>query len=147
MRDKGKTEIYKCPVCLFELWNPIVPLTVSWLGLYNDARFPGRCILVLNEHAEDFASLNANLAQSFIYDTQLAARAIRSITKAPRINYALLGNQLSHIHFHLIPRGLPGDPIPTRTPWEHPDYKSELSHLDVERMVRQLQSALASVVG
>lgn len=33
-----------------------------------------------------------------------------------KLNYGLLGNQLPHIHWHLVPR-LPGDPAPREAPW------------------------------
>jgi len=38
---------YRCATCGFELHHPIATLSVSALGLYDDARFPGRCILAL----------------------------------------------------------------------------------------------------
>lgn len=129
---------YKCTVCKFSLWYPICELTVSYLGLYNDSRFPGRCILVLKNHAESFSDLDTDLAQAFVMEARSAARAIKIATGAPRVNFAILGNTQPHIHCHLIPRGFPGDPIPTRTPWEHPTKKSELPIREQERLVARL---------
>lgn len=140
----GNTGGYQCTVCSFELWHPIARLSVSFLGLYNDARFPGRCLLVLEKHAEDFSEIDPKLAQAFIGDAQIAARSIRSATEVPRINYAILGNQEPHLHIHLVPRGYPDDPIPTRPPWEHPAKKAELPIEEVNRLVREIRLALES---
>jgi diadenosine tetraphosphate (Ap4A) HIT family hydrolase len=38
-----------------------------------------------------------------------------------RINYECLGNQLAHVHWHVIPRyAAPIDPDPTETVWVRP---------------------------
>ncbi|MCC6159865.1 MAG: diadenosine tetraphosphatase [Deltaproteobacteria bacterium] len=110
-----------CAQCGFSLWLPIAALDVSTLGLYNDARFPGRCILALNDHAEDFALIPEKLAFEFVLDARHAARAIAIAMKVPRVNYAILGNAEPHVHFHLIPRNPSDDPVPNRSPWNHPD--------------------------
>ncbi len=112
---------FSCSHCGFALWLPVASLNVSTLGLYDDARFPGRCILALNEHAEDFALMSDDLAFDFILDARLAARAIAEAMAVPRVNYAILGNAEPHVHFHLIPRNPDVDPVPNRSPWNHPD--------------------------
>ncbi len=112
---------YACPTCPFRLYWTIASMRTSTLGLYDDARFPGRCILVLNQHAEHLADLPDTTARLFLADVQAAGRAIRTATSATRINYAILGNVEPHVHAHLIPRGLPGDPMPNDSPWRHPD--------------------------
>jgi diadenosine tetraphosphate (Ap4A) HIT family hydrolase len=117
---------YMCPVCDFALWLPLVKLKVSVLGLYDDARFPGRCILALNEHAEDFSRLKSQVARDFFEDCQKAARAIQAAVGVERVNIAILGNEVAHVHFHLIPRRPLDEPIPTRPPWEHPAAKYAL---------------------
>jgi diadenosine tetraphosphate (Ap4A) HIT family hydrolase len=99
------------------LFKPIGELSVSTLGLYDDGRFPGRCLLALNSHAEHFEDLPRTLAQQLTDDIQRAASAIRKATAAKRINLAILGNVEPHLHVHLIPRGGVSDPVPGRSPW------------------------------
>jgi len=48
----GVTVGYECDQCRFDLWLPVASLFVSELGFYDDARFPGRCILAFRDHAE-----------------------------------------------------------------------------------------------
>ncbi|MEW6280783.1 MAG: HIT family protein [Candidatus Eremiobacterota bacterium] len=132
---------YRCAVCSFRLWQPIARLGVSTLGLYDDARFPGRCLLVLNEHHDDFSTLNPELTARFVADVQLVGRAIRTALSPVRVNYALLGNAEPHVHFHLIPR-YPDDPVPDQAPWKHPDRATNLPEPERRRVVAALQEAL-----
>jgi diadenosine tetraphosphate (Ap4A) HIT family hydrolase len=125
---------YTCSTCGFELWLPVLTLDVSTLGLYNDARFPGRSILALHEHYEDLSDVEPDLLSQFMADVSSAGRAIKSATEADRMNYAVLGNIEPHVHFHLIPRVLAKDPVPQRPPWEHPAPVSPLSQDEVDRI-------------
>jgi diadenosine tetraphosphate (Ap4A) HIT family hydrolase len=97
------------------------------------------------EHAEDFAELEEKVSQAFVSDAQTAARAIRKVTGVPRINYAILGNEEPHVHFHLIPRGHANDPIPTRPPWEHPNNKVELVDSEIQRLIGDIQLVLSQI--
>lgn len=117
----GKGLTFLCPVCQFSLFHPLAELRASTLGLYDDARFPGRCILALSEHREDFTDLEDDLMYSFMRDVRIAARAIQRATQAKRVNVALLGNTVPHVHAHLVPRVAGGDPVPGSAPWSHPE--------------------------
>jgi hypothetical protein len=78
LRELKNDVQFSCPACSFSLWIPLATMSVSVLGLYDDARFPGRCILALNEHREDFSLLEKPLASEFFADCQRAARAIKA---------------------------------------------------------------------
>ena len=130
-----------CSQCGFELWNPIARLRVSTLGLYDDARFPGRCILVFDSHVEDVLELSPDEAGAYLADTRIAALAIQSAVHPVRMNYAILGNAVPHLHIHLIPR-LRGDPVLTQSPWRHPLGAVPLSAAEKGRLIRQLRGTL-----
>ena len=100
------------------LWHPLVDLTVSTLGLYDDARYPGRCLLVLHEHVEDMTSMPNDLACALLGDARRAGFAIQQAVQADRINYAVLGNVVPHMHYHLVPRRWQIDPAPGLSPWQ-----------------------------
>ena len=134
--------LYECKECGFSLWNPIARLTVSTLGLYDDGRFPGRCLLVLNEHFSQWEVLDRGLMQPFIEDAQRAARAISRASGSPRVNFAILGNTEPHVHCHLIPRRSEGEPNPKKSPWNDPRPVKKLLP-DARRI---LERAIASEV-
>ena len=134
---------YTCPQCELALWQPIARLTCSTLGLYDDVRFPGRCLLVFHKHVEDFAALDSQDTLAFIEDAKRAARAIQAATKAPRINYAILGNAEPHLHFHLVPRLDAEDPVPGKSPWNHPDEATPLPAATREKLVAKIAAHIA----
>jgi diadenosine tetraphosphate (Ap4A) HIT family hydrolase len=136
----GTESTYRCVECGFSVWHTIRTLSASVLGLYDDARFPGRCLLVLATHYEDPLAVPERLMEAFIRDAAQAAEAIRAVTGAPRLNYAILGNTAPHIHCHLIPRGLAEDPAPLQSPWAT---GADECRLDVARR-QQLAAQIAT---
>jgi diadenosine tetraphosphate (Ap4A) HIT family hydrolase len=132
----------RCERCGFSLWVPIVALDVSTLGLYDDRRYPGRCLLVLNEHFEDLGAMPGDLACALLTDARVAAGAIQEATGTRRVNYAVLGNAEPHVHFHLIPRGGPADPAPGRSPWQTTSLAEPLHAKRRTDLVQQIGSSV-----
>lgn len=75
------------------------------LGLYDDSRFPGRCLLVFHSHIEDFSLLSPEQSLAFVEDAKKAARAIQAVTNVSRINCAILGNVERHMTRSQLERG------------------------------------------
>ena len=122
---------YVCRVCDFDVWHPVAQLSVSVLGLYDDSRWPYRSILVLKNHHEHLDELDLDLANRFFLDLSIAGRAIREESRSLRVNYAILGNEVAHVHAHLIPRGAGPEMVPNRPPWEDP---RPVGSLGIERL-------------
>lgn len=119
--------MYTCASCGFSLWLPVAELKHSQLGLYDDARFPGRCLLVLKQHEERFEGLERDLMCAFVEEAQGVGKALRAATGCERVNLAVLGNAEPHVHFHLIPRYPRREPRPTKSPWDDPRQKEGLA--------------------
>lgn len=113
----AKLETTTCDQCGFSLWLPIMDLRSARLGLYDDARFPGRCILSLNQHYDLMEDVPAATFHQFMSDVQLVQVAIRIATGCDRVNLAVLGNRERHVHAHLIPRVSASEPFPEDSPW------------------------------
>lgn len=131
-----------CRDCGFDIWLPVAPLSVSTLGFYNDARWPGRCLLMLNRHAEHLEDIPPNEGSAFLRDIQIAGHAIKQASGAVRINYAILGNEVPHVHAHLIPRFGSTEALPTRPPWEDPRPSQELDDGDVQDWINKISGEL-----
>lgn len=122
-----------CEQCGFDLWIPIASLEVADLGLYSDGRFPGRCILKIREHFDSLEELPEETALAFLRDTQKSMAAIRLATNAERVNFAVLGNAVAHVHGHLIPRFPGAEERPKSSPWDDPRPRCSLpSQLESE---------------
>ena len=133
---------YSCDRCGFSVETPIAKLSASTLGLFPDRRLPGRCVLVLHDHQEHFEALPEDLARRFMRDVAHAARAVRSVTGSTRLNYAMLGNQVAHLHMHVMPRGGPGDSNPRVSPWELTEPEAPLADAVRDDLVKRMRDAL-----
>ncbi len=96
--------------------NRIADCGVATAYLHDDQFFPGWTVLVLNRHATELFELAAAERATLMDEVARLADALAREFDAVKINYALLGNQLPHIHWHVIPRGA-HDPAPREAVW------------------------------
>lgn len=65
----------------------------------------GRCLVKLNRHAEDLFDLDREERQELFEKIMPDLRkAIDESFRPEMYNYASLGNEVRHLHLHLIPR-------------------------------------------
>lgn len=107
---------WACEVCGFELRYPVSESEVTVLALYDDGRYPGRCLLARRKQVEHFDDLEPREAHLFVDEIIRYGRGLRTALAVPRVNYAILGNVEPHLHAHLIPRAGPGDPAFGKNP-------------------------------
>ena len=127
-----------CSTCNFELYNVIALLPNSTLGLYDDNRFPGRSILTLNKHYSHLEDIPDNELLMFMQEIKQAVASIKRTTKVDRVNIAILGNAVSHVHAHLIPRYPEQETFPNKSPWNDERELQPLNLLDKERLMDQI---------
>jgi len=108
-----------CPACSRQ-WpdeaQRIVDCGSSIAYLHDDQFFPGWTFLVLKQHATELWQLDAAERATLMEEVTRVARAVGTAFGALKMNYELLGNQIAHIHWHLIPRGA-DDPAPRLPVW------------------------------
>jgi diadenosine tetraphosphate (Ap4A) HIT family hydrolase len=108
-----------CPACT-GLWpapeQRIVDCGATVAYLHDDQFFPGWTCLVLKRHATELWQLERGERAALIEEVSRVARAVGAAFDAVKLNYELLGNQIGHIHWHLIPRRA-DDPAPRSPVW------------------------------
>ena len=108
-----------CPACTGP-WpsagQRIADCGTSVAYLHDDQFFPGWTVLVLKRHATELWQLTPGERTALIEEVARVARAVATAFEAVKVNYELLGNQIAHIHWHLIPRAA-GDPAPRAPAW------------------------------
>ncbi|MBA4119665.1 MAG: hypothetical protein C0513_03065 [Isosphaera sp.] len=102
----------------------IARLGASYAVLHTQQGPRGWCVLWLDRHADHLDELDAGAQGRLFGDVALVARAQRAVFAGaggapPRINYACLGNQVAHVHWHLVPRHA-DDPMPAVPVWSWP---------------------------
>ncbi len=132
---------YCCKECGFDLWQYVARIPSAHVGLYDDNRYPGRCLVVLPRHAEEFAELTKAEMFDFMFSVQRVAKAIKNAVGATRMNYAILGNAVPHIHAHIIPR-FEDDPNPNSSPWSRSDKAKAMPKEKSQEIIQRIREEL-----
>jgi diadenosine tetraphosphate (Ap4A) HIT family hydrolase len=66
--------------------------------------FTGYCVLVSRVHAAELFELSDDIRIGFLDEMTRLAHALAREFRPRKMNYELLGNQVPHLHWHLIPR-------------------------------------------
>jgi len=125
--------------------NPrfIVELSQSYVVLGDEQFYRGWCVLLFKQHHEQLPQLPVDQQRELWNDVAAVAGAVYRELKPVRINYECLGNQLHHIHWHIIPR-FADDPDSTQPVWLRPapNRRGSLSAADEKKLIAQLSSAI-----
>jgi diadenosine tetraphosphate (Ap4A) HIT family hydrolase len=132
-----------CGTCGFELWIPVTKLKVSHVGLYDDARFPGRMIVSLDHHFEHFDQIDPKVLADLMIDIQTASLVLQERCNADRVNIAILGNKDPHVHVHVIPRRVTDVNFGV-APWENAEPHRKLAPEDRLAIIELLQQGFSN---
>lgn len=111
--------------------------------LNPDQFFPGWVFVVLRRHATELYELSTVERARLIEDVNRMAHALARVYQPVKMNYELLGNQVAHIHWHLIPR-LAGDPDPRWPVWRVQHDPTPLPPGEVAGRIEGIRRALVS---
>jgi diadenosine tetraphosphate (Ap4A) HIT family hydrolase len=108
-----------CKVCLGQWPRPdhrIADCGLSVAYFHEDQFFPGWTVLAFKRHLTELYQLSAEERVQMIEEVTAVAKALVAVFQPVKVNYALLGNQLPHMHWHVVPR-LRDDPTPLEAIW------------------------------
>lgn len=112
-----------CPLCqqVSEAQGGISPRLIHDFGSTiliagDHQHYPGYCLLLLKQHHREMHDLSHPIQEQIFRDLMTAASAIAKAYKPWKMNYASLGNQVEHLHWHLMPR-YESDPKHRDHPW------------------------------
>ncbi len=87
--------------------------------LVADVDYPGYCRVVWSDHEREMTDLTASDRRHLMSVVYAAEGAVRTCLHADKINLASLGNQVPHVHWHVIPRWHDDRHFP-QTIWSQP---------------------------
>jgi diadenosine tetraphosphate (Ap4A) HIT family hydrolase len=131
-----------CPLCETEsenvLWNDARCRVV----LVDDADYAGFCRVIWQTHVKEMTDLAA-ADQLHLFAVVLAVEAqLRELMQPAKINLASLGNQVPHLHWHVIPRFVDDAHFPDPI-WAARKRKAPLRDIDVFRLAQGLAAKLS----
>jgi diadenosine tetraphosphate (Ap4A) HIT family hydrolase len=114
--------------------------TALFLGEHQ--YFEGYCVLWLKRHVRELHELSQAEAAFVMAELHRASAAVAAEFKAWKINIASLGNQVSHLHWHIFPR-YENDPFKLEHPWVHAEkFKEKPDDGKILANVMRLRTAL-----
>ena len=135
-----------CPACAGQIAAPaqkIAELSTSVVYLADDQFFPGWCLLVLKRHATELWQLAPAERTALMDEVTRVAQALAVVFDAVKMNYELLGNQVAHIHWHLVPRRA-DDPSPRMPAWTVQHEPKRLSAAETAERVARIRAQLGA---
>lgn len=72
--------------------------------LADEHDYPGFCRVIWSAHIAEFSDLSAAERDRLMRAVGAVERAQRAVLQPVKVNLASLGNQVPHLHWHVIPR-------------------------------------------
>ena len=93
-----------CPLCHPENETVLWQDARCRIILVHDPDYPGFCRVIWRDHVKEMTDLAAPDRAHFITAVFAVERVLRELLRPDKINLASLGNQVPHLHWHVIPR-------------------------------------------
>lgn len=138
------SEQVSCKICAknWPLANHFIgTLGVSDAYLFEDQFFLGWTVLVLKDHRTELFQLTQGERGRLMEDVSRVGEALTQVFAVRKINSELLGNQVPHIHWHVVPRLL-ADPDPLKPVWCVSHEPVQLTLESLNEHLRLLRGAL-----
>lgn len=97
----------------------VAELETGYVVMGDHQYFEGYTLFLGKEHKRELHELDGGYKQKFLVEMSLVAEAVHHAFKPHKLNYELLGNGDSHMHWHIFPRQL-SEPNPTHPVWWTP---------------------------
>ena len=123
----------------------IADLGLSAAYLHEDQFFCGWTVVVFKRHARELFELAPTERIQLMEEVSRLAKVLFETFEANKINYAQLGNQIPHIHWHVIPR-LPNDPAPLEPVWSVAHDRLVLLPDQGQALIARIRTALGRMV-
>ncbi|PWM45874.1 MAG: HIT family protein [Clostridiales bacterium] len=82
----------------------VIELETGYVVLGDHQRFFGYTLFLCKKHVSELHHLDYSFKMKYLEEMSLVAQAVQKAFNADKMNYELLGNGESHLHWHLFPR-------------------------------------------
>lgn len=74
------------------------------VNVADNADYPAFCRVILNRHVREMSDLPPDQRRRLMDIVFATEAALRDVLQPDKINLASLGNQVPHLHWHVVPR-------------------------------------------
>ncbi len=132
--------------------NPyfVMELETGYVVIGDHQHFKGYTLFLCKNHVSELHELPKDFRVKYLEEMSIVAEAAYNAFKPEKMNYELLGNGDSHVHWHLFPR-VTGD-TPKKGPvWWLPreemyDDSKRIKGDDLSNMVEKLEKELKNLL-
>ncbi len=111
--------------------------------LAADPDYAGFCRVIWNDHVKEMTDLPASARTHFMEVVFVVEEVLRFLMRPDKVNLASLGNQVPHLHWHVIPRFTDDAKFPDAI-WAPPRRPGARRKADVSAIAAALSKRLAS---
>ncbi len=134
----------ECPICSAQneeiLWqNPQLRV----IAVHNESNAPAFCRVIWQAHVREMTDLDPAEQQHLLRVVLTVERVLRAELAPDKINLATLGNQVPHLHWHVIPRFADDAHFPDPV-WAERRRPGVPRRVDKKRLIEGLRAALKS---
>ena len=79
-------------------------LETGYVVMGDNQHFKGYTLFLCKEHKTELFQLDHSMKMKFLEEMSIVAEAVSMAFHAEKMNYELLGNGDTHLHWHLFPR-------------------------------------------
>lgn len=79
-------------------------LETGYVVMGDNQHFKGYTLFLCKEHKTELFQLDHSMKMKFLEEMSIVAEAVSKAFHAEKMNYELLGNGDTHLHWHLFPR-------------------------------------------
>ncbi|MGM0803772.1 MAG: HIT family protein [Bacillota bacterium] len=93
--------------------NPyfVAELETGFVVIGDHQYFRGYTLFLSKQHKTELHFLESEVKKTFLHEMSIVAEAVYNAFNAEKLNYELLGNGDSHLHWHLFPRRENDSPV------------------------------------
>ncbi len=100
----------------------------------------GRCMYIFKSHIKDISEVNIEDNNGFMLEMMVISKVLKNLFNFDKIDYATLGNEVPHYHWHLIPRYKTDSNYEQKSPWPH--IKNKVSKEELQKLNFEIYKAL-----
>lgn len=82
----------------------ICDLKASSVFLCKDQTLPGRCTIMYKDHYNEIYQIPKQDRDEFMDDVCALSETIQELFGADKINYAIYGDEVTHVHYTICPK-------------------------------------------